>query len=306
MNVSGRDLKIFFRGKGITQDELAEKYKTTRQTISIYLNKVSPPDEFVKFAIEMYGFSFSGSSDRKLGLGDDIKEFLRRKKITQEEVAEAFGVKRQSINSYLKKTPTPVDFLDFMKSNYGYSEPGIGEGNAFEVGSLSGGEIEYSKSGNEFVPLGNGQFLMIVPLVEDYAQAGYTAGFSDTEFINELPRHSIVVTQKHKGKYRAFRVSGDSMNDDTAKAICDGDIATGREIEKIHWNSRFHLHKFTEYIIVHREGIIIKTIVQHNVEQGIIKCQSKNSDKERYPDFDINLKDVFEILNVVAIDRPWK
>lgn len=178
--------------------------------------------------------------------------------------------------------------------------------NAHEIAFLGGGAIEMGKGGNEFSDLGNGQYLMIVPLVEEYAQAGYTSGFSDSSYVEDLPKHSIVVSQKHKGTYRAFRVSGDSMNNSSERAICDGDVAIGRMIDKVHWNSRFHLHKFTDYVIVHREGIIIKTIINHDVEAGEIVCHSKNVDKEKYPDFKISLSEVYEIFNVVSVDRPWK
>lgn len=236
--------------------------------------------------------------------GDDLKIFFRKKKITQEEVAEAFKTTRQTVSNYLKQGVPPAEFVQFAKEQYGFIEPEP-KGNAIGIGDLSGGQLLYSRSGNEFMDLGSGQYLMIVPLVEVFAQAGYTAGYSDEQFIEELPRHTIIVTQKHKGTYRAFRVKGDSMDDNSSKAICDGDIATGRMIDKVHWNSRFHLHKYTDYVIVHKEGVIIKTIINHNVEAGIITCQSRNQDKERYSDFEINLKDVYEILNVVAVDRPW-
>ncbi|MFC0186036.1 helix-turn-helix transcriptional regulator [Pseudarcicella hirudinis] len=136
-----------------------------------------------------------------------------------------------------------------------------------------------------------------------YAYAGYLQGFNEVEYLDELPKFSIIVDKYYKGIYRAFQVRGESMFDGTIQSICSGEVAVGRHISKDYWKSKFHLHQWEDYIIVHNEGIIIKRIIRHDVENGIIVCHSLNPDKDIYPDVEINLSDCLEIYNVIQTTR---
>jgi hypothetical protein len=93
------------------------------------------------------------------------------------------------------------------------------------------------------------------------------------------------------------------MNSGGSDSIESGDRVTGRVIDPSYWNSRFHFHRFKEYIIVHKEGILVKQIIDHDVEKGIIKIHSTNPDKALYPDDDLKLEDIRQILNVVEVSK---
>lgn len=152
-----------------------------------------------------------------------------------------------------------------------------------------------------FIDLGNGQYNMIVPLVEQAAQAGFVTGWKDAEYISELPKHSIIVDRFHRGKYYAFRIVGDSMEDGTIGSIPERSIVTGREIKQDLWRSKFHITKFKYYVIVHQDGIMVKQIINHDTENGKITCHSLNP---AYEDFDLNLDEIRMILNIVNISIP--
>ncbi|MFD1817048.1 Transcriptional regulator, contains XRE-family HTH domain [Pseudarcicella hirudinis] len=172
------------------------------------------------------------------------------------------------------------------------------------IGEVHEDESEYYLSGNnQFVDLGNGYFQMLVPLVETYAYAGYLAGFSDLDYLNLLPKIPIFVTKEHRGTYRSFKVKGDSMDDGTRRSIYEGDIAVGRKVDKKYWTSKLHINAWNSFAIVHTEGIIIKSIIEHDVEKGFITCMSFNQDKEFYPNFKLHLSDIYEIYNIVQIIR---
>ncbi|NII81684.1 MULTISPECIES: helix-turn-helix transcriptional regulator [unclassified Pedobacter] len=169
------------------------------------------------------------------------------------------------------------------------------------------GELNYPIEQGEtpFIELGDGQYLMVMPLVNEYAYAGYLSGYADPEYIEELSKHTIIVTKQHRGNYRAFEIVGDSMDDGSKESIPDGSIATGREIQRHLWRSPFHTHRFKDYIIVHKtEGILNKRIIKHDVESGFITCHSLNPDKDTYPDFNIQLDDVKQIFNIVNVSIP--
>lgn len=174
------------------------------------------------------------------------------------------------------------------------------EANPISAGSSN---ERITKNGNEFIDIGHGQYIMVIPLVEEYAYAGFLSGFADKEYVKELPSHSIVVRQIHSGKYFSFKVVGDSMNNHSDESISHGDIVTARVIDREAWKSRFHIHKFLDYVIVHKEGILIKRLIAHDVENGIITCRSLNPDKDKYPDFEINLNEVSQMMNIVNVSK---
>ncbi|MNE14017.1 helix-turn-helix protein [compost metagenome] len=247
--------------------------------------------------------------------GQRLALLLDKLNTSQREFATSIGVTESYISTLIKgrqriSNAILYKILDKYQVNIKWLEHGEGEMfkkshsyNAKSIVSKNASFEEIEENGNDFVDIGNGQYMMIVPLVEEYAYAGFLSGFADKEYVKELPKHSVVVSQLHKGRYFSFKVVGDSMNDNTGEAIAHGDIVTGREIQKTLWTSKFHIHKFMDYIIVHKEGILIKRIISHDVDNGIIKCRSLNPDKEKYPDFEISLAEVSKIMNIVNVTK---
>jgi hypothetical protein len=117
------------------------------------------------------------------------------------------------------------------------------------------------------------------------------------EYVETLPTMPVIVDRTYKGKYRCFEADGDSMDDGSRNAICDRDIVLGREVKRELWKSKLHINDWN-FIIVHQEGITIKSIIEHDVERGIIICHSLNP---MYEDFQIHLDQVKELYNLIKI-----
>lgn len=139
---------------------------------------------------------------------------------------------------------------------------------------------------------------MEVPLIGIKAQAGYLNEYNDTAFIEELPTVKVQVDRTFHGKYRCFEVSGDSMNDGTFRSICEGDVILGREVKKELWCYKLHFNQWF-FVINHVNGLLIKQIVAHNVEEGTITCHSLNPIYGE--DFTLSLNEVKELYNVIKI-----
>lgn len=152
-------------------------------------------------------------------------------------------------------------------------------------------------------PLPGADFIS-VPLVPVSAQAGYPNGYSDRDYIDSLPTIPVIVDKNYHGKYRVFEVNGDSMDDGSRAAIYDKDKILCREVKRELWRSRLHIRDWF-FVIVHRyDGVIVKQIVEHDVETGNIVCHSLNP---LFENFTINLNDVMELYNVVKIvDRSTR
>ena len=145
------------------------------------------------------------------------------------------------------------------------------------------------------------EMYMHVPLVNQYAYGGYLNGYQDNTYMDSLPTIPFIVDHEGKGNYIVFEVKGDSMNDGTEEGYLEGDRLLCREIPSHLWvDSKLHIKKW-DFVIVHEDGIIVKRIVDHDVDNHTITVHSLN---DFYPDRVIDLAEVRQIFNVVELQRP--
>ena len=215
--------------------------------------------------------------------GEEVRKKLLDGGYKLKLIAESLNISPQAFNSKLNTKNVTLDtFNDISKA--------INKSVDFFLSDLSA------------KPLTNSNFLL-VPLVGQYAYAGYLSGFSDTEYIESLPTVPFFGDHEAKGEYMAFETKGDSMDDDSADAIKEGDILIGRKIKQEHWRNKLHIKKW-DFIIIHKtEGILIKRIISHNVETAEITIHSLNPD---YSDKTLSLNDVSQLLNVIQVSRNRK
>jgi len=160
-----------------------------------------------------------------------------------------------------------------------------------------------------FVYTADGTMGMKVKVVPAKAYAGYLRGFADPEYYEDFDYVVIAVEQEHRGTYLGFEVRGDSMvclesAELAEQSIFPGRIAIGRDLPRHQWVYRLHTHNYDNWVIVHKtEGILIKQITNHDVENGIITIHSLNPD---YPDEDIYLDEIEQIFSVVQIIKKTR
>ncbi|MDI3319162.1 S24 family peptidase [Pinibacter soli] len=146
-----------------------------------------------------------------------------------------------------------------------------------------------------------------VKLVSQYAYAGYLNGYGDAEYLGTLPTVPFVLPDgpTPKGSYLAFEVKGESMNDGTVDSIVEHDLALGRLIQPhLYCDSKLHYKRWNSFVIVTKnDGIVIKQIINHDVENKTITIHSLNPE---YEDNTIHLTDVAQIFNVVQLLRKTK
>ncbi|MEP0712401.1 hypothetical protein [Algoriphagus sp.] len=244
----------------------------------------------------------------KLRTGIQFKKWIDSQSISKTKAADMLGVSRQQVYSYFtsenlnhKTAEHILDVFKVKESEIWRNDNWINT-NDVNNGFANNDHVPYYRKGiNHFIKLNNGSLLMVTPLVEEYAQAGFLSGYNDLEFLEELPNHSFVLDRNHKGKYYSFRVSGNGMDNGTSESIMSRSIVTARDIEKGLWNSRFQIIKFKDYVIVHKEGILIKRIIDQNPEKGTITCGSINIEKEKYPDLELNLDECKMLLQIVNV-----
>jgi transcriptional regulator with XRE-family HTH domain len=270
--VNGIDLKNLRTERGISQQALSDATGIPKGTIG---------------RIEA-----SGEEIKKVDVLNAINNYFKNEAYNR--TAENINSTKLLVNKHRTNNTTTPNETHNNESDYNANASKHPLSNARDIGPI------VTDSDSEFTEISPGRYRLKVPLVPEYAHAGYLSGYSDQEYLNELPMHELTVTTPPKGIYRAFEIYGDSMDDGTKKCIPDGTIVTGREIQRQYWKSKIHSHKWPNYVFVHKtEGIICKQIKSQNVAEGKLILTSLNPDKAAYPDFEVEMDDLLQILNIV-------
>ena len=216
---------------------------------------------------------------------NDIHNAFRRERkilnISQTELAKELGVTQSQIAKIeTGKSSVTMDIIDRMvKLGANFSDI-IGNSKE-EVREIDPGYME-------------------VELVSKYAYAGYLTGYGDAEYLEMLPKVKVIVDRMVHGNYKCFEVKGDSMVDGSFESWLDGDIILGREVKRELWLPKLHFNK-CDFIIVHKDGILLKRIIAQNNNEGSITIHSLNPDKSMYPNEDIYLNDIIQIFSTVQL-----
>lgn len=233
--------------------------------------------------------------------GQKFKEYLDKNSISAAKAAEILSVSRQNIYGLFKSANLSTETVKKILDKFSITEDEIWPYSPrIEAKLISFADPDGEhRTGEKIYSLPDGQKIMEVKIVPAKGQAGYMRGFPDPEYYEDLPTLTISVNGNHSGTYLAFEVVGDSMTptsiDDIGDAILDGWHVVGRELPKQHWMSKLHTHSHSYWIIVHKdEGILIKNIKEHNVENGTITIHSLNP---KYKDEILKLDDIKQIFS---------
>jgi len=114
------------------------------------------------------------------------------------------------------------------------------------------------------------------------AAAGYTSGFGDPEFIQDLPAFQVPFLDQRK-KYRAFTIEGDSM-----LPIPSGSMIFAEYVDD--WNQ---IKDTTACIVVTQsEGIVFKKVYNYLKTQNCLLLVSSNTEFAPYL---VGAQDVLEV-----------
>ena len=215
-------------------------------------------------------------------------KYLRKKKgLTQQQFADNMEIKRSLIGAYEEDRAEPK--YDLLKKIAEYFELTIDEfineqindnwkpkpksqGSNLRVLSIS-----VDKDDNENIEL--------VPVK---ASAGYLNGFSDPQYIQDLPKFQLPIPSLKQGTYRAFEIKGDSM-----LPIQSGSIIIGEYLDN--WND---VKVGDTYVIISKnEGVVYKRAGNKFKEDRELKLVSDN---KVYDPYSVPAEDILEIWKAKA------
>lgn len=225
-----------------------------------------------------------------MGFSENLKLLRQRKGWSQQEVADTLGVKRSSWSAYENGASEPnLTLLQKITALYGVTLDALVCEDFTTYGESKWSELNHAMQADV-----RGQRLRILATTVDRhnkerietvpvkAKAGYTAGYSDPEFIAELPHIELPFLDRNR-KYRCFEISGDSM-----PPVHSGSYVVGEYLTD--WSG---IKPGTPCIVVTQsEGIVFKRVHARVETHGSFLLESTNA---AYPPYFVDAKEVLEM-----------
>lgn len=215
---------------------------------------------------------------------------LRRKnnRQTQEELAIALDLTRSVISSYEDGRAEPsVNTLIKMSEYFNVSIDSLTN---LDLANVDEKQVQHQKEIQKYTSAVNLKVnhitidkpkTEVVKLVPERAAAGYTTGYGQDDFVQDLPTYQLPFLSKGRN-YRAFEISGDSM-----LPLKDKSIVIGEKLDEI-----TDVKDGQVCIVVSKEGIVLKKVYNKADTRGTLLLKSSNI---AYSPYEVEVDDVIEI-----------
>lgn len=220
-------------------------------------------------------------------ISSNLKYLRKKKGYTQQQFADLMEIKRSLIGAYeedraepkyelLKKIAEHFELTidEFINENINdnWKPKPKSQGSNLRVLSIS---VDQNDNEN-------------IELVPVKASAGYLNGFSDPQYIQNLPKFQLPLTALRQGTFRAFEIMGDSM-----LPIQPGSVIIGEYMDN--WND---VKTGETYVIISKnEGVVYKRAGNRFKENKELKLISDNKVYDAYM---IDADDILEIWKAKA------
>lgn len=214
-------------------------------------------------------------------ISKNLKHLRKLKALSQEQLSIELDVSKSRIGSYEESRSEPpiamlIAFSEFFK---------------VPVDALIKNDLTINEQ-DSFIDIGNHRVLFpirtdendenLVELVTQEASAGYLQGYSDTNYIADLPIMNLPFLPS--GKHRAFPIKGDSMH----PWVKDGDVVIGEYLE----NPQLVKNNFCYIILTKDEGLVYKRVNVGKLDQGYLTLISDN---KFYQPYQLHMSNILEI-----------
>jgi len=228
-------------------------------------------------------------------LHKNLRNLRLRKRLSQNRLSHKIGVGSSSISAYEKKRsipkiPTLLKYSRFFNRN-------LDELVHEDISKLDR-EKKQDTKGDKLrvlpilVDAKNEEMISLVPVK---AAAGYLNGYSDAEFISELPNFKMPFAELSENKtYRAFQIEGDSMLPVPAGSYIICEYVQDWGLIK---DNTCHI------VLTSDDGVVYKRIQKDFQNNQLLL----NSDNPEYLSFEVSLNQILEVwksLGFVSFNLP--
>ncbi|MCK4881234.1 MAG: helix-turn-helix domain-containing protein [Bacteroidales bacterium] len=226
----------------------------------------------------------------------------KRKNLTQDGVAALLKMKRSTLSGYENRVAQPgLDILLLFSGYYNIAidtllKVDLSKLSETQLRQLEHGEDVFLRGGNlrvlaSTVNADNQENIELVPVK---AQAGYTNGFADPDYISELQVFQLPFLSGEK-KYRTFQLQGDSMLPIPEKAWVTGEYV-------VDWKEL----KTGEACVVLTmdDGIVFKIIENRIEKDGKVILYSLNPLYEPYEINVSGIREIWKFIHFISHEIP--
>jgi len=232
----------------------------------------------------------------------NIKFLRKRRGRTQDEVATTLNLKRSTLSGYENSVAEPgIEVLVSFSRYFNLSidtllKIDITKLSESQLGELERGYDAYIKGSNLRVltTTVSSDDVENIELVPEQAKAGYTTGYADPEYIEELPRFRLPFLSD-KRKYRTFQLKGDSM-----LPIPDGSWVTGEFVQD--WHEILSGKAYIVFTL--NDGIVFKVVENNLMTEGKLVLYSLNPIYEPYEVHVNEVKELWKFVNYISNELP--
>ena len=217
-------------------------------------------------------------------LAANLKVLRELKKLSQEQMADQLKITRARLGAYEEgRNEPPVDILVKFSDYFKISVDALLRGDLSKTDPTSIIRIGRNRLLFPIVIDHNGKD--VIEVVPIRARAGYLNGFSDPEFIEELPRMNLPFVPT--GKHRAFAIKGDSM-----PPLREGSYVVGKFLEELD-----EIKDGNTYILLTKDDGIVYKRVQVSKNKDYLMLVSDN---KTYSPFKVKAEDILEVWEFVC------
>jgi transcriptional regulator with XRE-family HTH domain len=207
---------------------------------------------------------------------------------TQKELAAKLDVKTPVIGSYeefrsIPPIPMATRIADLFKVDLDtLVRTDLGKGQ-----KKKNNTDKYKKGKDVLAITVDSQSKENVEFVNQKASAGYVVGYSDMEFVKQLPKFNLSILPTTR-THRAFEITGDSMLPIPSKSIVVGDY-----VEDL-----YEIKNGECYIVITRDGVVYKRLYNFLKDSNKMLLVSDNPIYEPYL---VDFNDIIEVWRKVRI-----
>ncbi len=224
----------------------------------------------------------------------NLKILRKHRGKTQDDLAQILGMKRSTLSGYENNIAQPgIDVLIKISTYFRIAIDTLIKVNLLK---LTLNQLYQLENGQDVYITGENLRVLAttvnpdneenIELVTEKAKAGYANGFSDPEYISDLPVFRLPFLPRSK-KFRTFQLNGDSM-----LPIPDKSWVTGEFVQD--WKE---IMNGDAYIILSlNDGIVFKIVENKIKKEGKLTLYSLNP---IYDPFDIHVKDIREVWKFI-------
>ena len=203
----------------------------------------------------------------------NLKYLRKLRGWTQEEFAQKLRIKRSLLGAYEEERAEPrIDILEAVADMFKLTLDDLLRRD------VSDNKTSYlSRRRAQKMAAGRAD----IPFVPVKAAAGYLAGYSDPEFIDEL--NTFTLPMLSGGDYRAFEIVGDSM-----MPTPSGSVIVGEKVQSIE-----DVKSNNTYVVVSKtDGIVYKRVLKNNRQKNKFTLVSDNP---TYQPYNVNADEILEL-----------